>query len=386
MIPSPIVSFHIPGVPAGAANAVSRDTALWNFPLVGNSAGFVDNQTSRTEVSPSGLTIGDYFLAAKEFLLRENCQMLMSAMKSHGSRSGPEQVELWLEKHGAFYHPLRVVVKDGVPPAHFVLNGAVSKPGLSLIEKECSLLSALAHEIPSFIPRIDGSGMVLVEKGEIGFFLGQWFEGFREFHITSINGVEQIGVWESNGKIHYLDLEKASLIYENIAYALTMAYNIDTGEQIFPWHHAAGDFIVYIDQPDFPIKLITVRGYGPLIVIDRDDGTGIQILPSLLFFFMNLTLRMQMDRMDGVRESVFLGDKVLKTTVDGFLTALDTKDPTGDLREGFKEFFQGFSLEQLMLMVIQVLEDWPPSARELPVIQNHLHSHCDQICSIVKNM
>lgn len=387
MILSPSVSFYIPG----EAAAVSPDTPLWNLPLAGNSAGFVDDNAHKLQAQQQALTIGDYFLAAENFLIEDNCQVLMSAMAEHGNRhdpSGPEQVGIWLEKHGAFYHPLRVkTCIPGEVPVSFVLNGAVAKPGLDLMGKEYQLLAALAAEIPSFIPWVNGKGMVAGEKGDIGFFLGEWFEGFKEFHITRDHGTDQIGVWESDGEIRYLDLEKAVLIYENIAYILTMAYNNDTGEQIFPWHHAAGDFIVDIDQEGFPVKLITVRGYESLVAINNDaDGSGVQVLPSLLFFFMNLTLRMQIDRMDGVGETVFLGEAVLRGSVKGFFKALHTKDQTGRLREGFAEFLQGFSLEQMMLIAIQMLEDWPPSVRELPVIQNYLHSHCDHVCSMVKNM
>jgi hypothetical protein len=47
-------------------------------------------------------------------------------------------------------------------------------------------------------------------------------------------------------------------------FLLTAYYNIDTGEQIFPWHHAAGDFVVTPLAEGFPVKLIAVRGYAIL--------------------------------------------------------------------------------------------------------------------------
>ena len=45
-------------------------------------------------------------------------------------------VSLYLEKHGAYYHPIRVVAQKADQVVPFVLNGAVTGHGLALIEKE----------------------------------------------------------------------------------------------------------------------------------------------------------------------------------------------------------------------------------------------------------
>lgn len=426
MIPHPSFLFFIPG----EDGHISPDHDLWYLPLSGNSSGFLNTQNtepSSGEGLTSGLTIGEYFTAARIFL--ENDHLLdraLSSMEGRGKKNNPiQRVELFLEKHGAFYHPIRVkVLSETCGSVCFVLNGAVSRPGLSLIEREYHLLASLEHQVSiAYTPRVFAVGVQTVgiqtsgiqipekttpknidsksnlESRDVRFFLGEWFEGFREFHISNRDGERQIAVWASNGEIEYLSLEGAAVIYEQIAYILTAYYNVDTGEQISPWHHAAGDFIVNPLAEGFPVRLITVRGYESLMEYDSDGApTSEQVLPSLLFFFLNLTLRTQMDRLDGVGKLVFLGEAALKAVITGFLRGLDDKTaysgapaPGGSgagvgLRMVFVRFMKGFSLEQVAAVLASLIESWPENAAEVILATDHLESHASSIHSLFKNI
>jgi hypothetical protein len=237
------------------------------------------------------------------------------------------------------------------------------------------------------------------DKRKVGFFLGEWFEGFREFHISRPDGDPKIAVWASNGEIDYLSLENAAIIYEQIAHILTVHYNVDTGEQIFPWHHAAGDFVVGPQAEGFPVKLITVRGYEPVMEFDPDGiDPGRQMLPPLLFFFLNLTLRAQMDRLDGVGSLVFLGEKILRATVTGFLRGLEGKTEQGvaqapiegakeiqSLKNVFVRFMAGFSREQIAAILASLVETWPINVSERNLAGEHLESHSAAVYSLFKN-
>ncbi|MCP4719139.1 MAG: hypothetical protein GY860_06750 [Desulfobacteraceae bacterium] len=408
---SPSFSFFIPG----EKGSISPGSPLWQLPLSGNYSGFSKNIQATDAVKESGLTIGDYFTAARTFLESKNCNLLASALSAlAGKGESPIQaVELFLEKHGAFYHPIRVKVwSEAGQSAELVLNGAVSGPGLSLIEKEYQLLANLeSHVSTAYTPRVFGTGIQTLEVGnpensnlekkDVGFFLGEWFGGFREFHISTLDGERKVAVWASNGDIDYLPMERAQLIYEQISYILTVYYNIDTGEQIFPWHHAAGDFVVNPLDQGCPVKLITVRGYDSLMEFDPGTGPGEMILPSLLFFFLNLTLRMQIDRLDGVGSLVFLGEIVLEATVRGFLRGLDEKaeeslapkESVGieetkgiaELREVFVEFMAGFSQEQIESILTNLIEAWPKNASERTLAGGYLESHSAFVHSLFKN-
>ncbi len=417
MIPRSSFLFFIPG----EDGRISPDHDLWSLPLSGNSSGFSKDIQNRELVSKPGLTIGEYFTAARNFL--ENDHLLenaLSSMEGRGKKADPVQtVALFLEKHGAFYHPIRVkVLSETCGSVCFVLNGAVSRPGLSLIEREYHLLASLEKQVSiAYTPRVfawgvqalgiqahekttakNPSSISNLETRDVRFFLGEWFEGFREFHISNRDGERQIAVWASNGEIEYLSLEGAAVIYEQIAYILTAYYNVDTGEQIFPWHHAAGDFIVNPLADGFPVKLITLRGYEALMEFDSDGAPSEQVLPSLLFFFLNLTLRTQMDRLDGVGKLVFLGEAVLKAAIAGFLRGLDDKTAYsgapategsgagGGLRMVFIRFMKGFSLEQVAAVLVSLIESWPEDAAGVVLATDHLESHASSIHSLFKNI
>ncbi len=417
----PSFKFYIPG----EKGPVSFESNLWHLPLSGNASELLETVKVPGVGTGPEPTIGDYFSAARTFLEEENSQLLAAALSLLAGKGGEndpiQEVALFLEKHGAFYHPLRVrVLSKTGQSAALVLNGAVSKAGLALIKKEYQLLASLEKQVAMpYTPRVFGAGIRPFEisnseknnplddtpmdsnpdKRNVGFFLGEWFEGFREFHISTCDREPKIAVWASNGDVDYLSLEKAAIIYEQIAHILTVHYDVDTGEQIFPWHHAAGDFVVNSLAEGLPVKLITVRGYEPLMEFDPErTGPGEQILPSLLFFFLNLTLRAQMDRLDGVGPLAFLGEGILKATVTGFLRGLEDKTQNAltpekigggkkikGLRNIFVTFMAGFSREQIEALLTNLIEAWPKNASERNLAGTHLQSHAAAVYSLFKN-
>ena len=278
---------------SGEKKEVFPDSRLWKFPLSGENAGFTSSYLSRHKKKGPVITIGDYFLASCQFLSENNFLILKTGIKAVLKRPGQtdkiDKVFVFLEKHGAFYHPMKtqVVFNDG-PACSFVLNGAVSRPGLTLIDKEYYLISRLNSGcLKKYLPRVFGCDVIKTDKGRIGFFLGEWFDGYKEFHATEDQDRRQVAIWESDGTCHYISQTKALPIYKEISRILTRYYDIETFEQIFPWHHAAGDFVVRLEHGKAQVRLITVRGYSPLTefsVPGKDKKT--YILPSLMFFFL----------------------------------------------------------------------------------------------------
>nr|NJM02199.1 hypothetical protein [Desulfobacula sp.] len=273
----------------------------------------------------------------------------------------------------------------------FVLNGAVSGLGRSLIETEYALISRLNQVFSkSCLPRVFGLDILETQKGRMGFFLGEWFSGYKEFHVTGGCSQRQIVVWESDGSCRYLKETDALPIYREAAKILTCYYNIETCEQIHSWHHAAGDFIVREAGGRFQVRLITVRGYSPLKEFGSDGAEKhTHILPSLLLFFFTLGFKMRLDRLDGTGKSAMLGDGVIRATADGFLDALDDKSKAhgfGDLRQIFTSFFNGFSLDQMINIGTAVLESGDFNPEENGLIEKSLESHCRILQEIFKTV
>ena len=384
---------------SGEEKEVFPGARLYNLPLSGENSGFSSDIPSAQTTPDSGFTVGDYFSAACQFLSENDFSILKTGLEAvSGTPVQTDQISkiaVFLEKHGAFYHPMKIEVKlqtafNESRACSFVLNGAVSKSGLSLIENEYQLISSL-NEICSkyYLPQVFGIDFIKTDKGKIGFFLGEWFDGYKEFHVTQDQDKRQIVIWESDGSCQYISEANALPIYQEISRILTYYYDIETFEQIFPWHHAAGDFIVRQEGGNIHVRLVTVRGYSSL----TEFGTGekdkkIHILPSLLFFFLNLTLRMRLDRLNGTGKIVMLENRVIKATIEGFLHALDEKSiiyDFGDLRSVFIEFFRQFSLEQIIGIMENIVESINLKPSEINLLEQNLESHSKILHSTFKN-
>ncbi len=381
---------------SGEEKEVIPGSELWELPLSGKRVGQAGDLDSGTANRDTGITVGDYFSASCEVLSKKEFSILVTGLESVFQKTVPKdaigRVLIFLEKHGAFYHPLKIKVelKDS-QTCLFVLNGAVSTPGLSLIETEYSLISRLNKAFSTqYLPLVFGLDILETKHGRIGFFLGEWFEDYKEFHVTVGRDQRQISIWESEGNCRYLPEKTALPIYREAARILTYYYDIETFEQIFPWHHAAGDFIVQQSDGQFHVRLITVRGYSPLTEFGPDEADRkSHILPSLLVFFFNLTLRMRLDRLDGTGKAVMLGDEILGSTVDGFLDALNEKSKDydyGNLKLIFIAFVKGWSLDQMMNIMVKIMESGDMNPMENRLIMENLETHCRVLEAIFKTL
>jgi len=368
---------------SGEEKEVFPGACLWKLPLSGETT------------EESGITIGDYFSAARQFLLKNDITLLKSGLEA--VFNAPVQMDqihkivVFLEKHGALYHPLKIQVDISESrTCSFVLNGAVSSAGLALIENEYGLISRMNQAYSKhYLPQVFGSDFIKTDKGKIGFFLGEWFDGYKEFHVTEDQDRRQIVIWESDGSCHYISETDALEIYQEISRILTYYYDLETFEQIFPWHHAAGDFIVRPAAGNLFVLLITVRGYAPLTDFSSGEADKkTHILPCLLFFFLNLTVRMRLDRLNGTGKTILLGKRVITATCDGFLKGLDEKSMAydfGDLRSAFIEFFRQFNLEQIIGIMENILESGHSEPSEINLLEQDLEFHCKTLQLIFKN-
>ena len=382
----PLFRYYVPGNP-GFVNAASF---LWNTPLAGKS------DSSSADIT-SQFLIKDYFESATGFIQQDDYKILNKGLKFNLKKdfflSDICHVDISLEKHGAFYHPAKISVElNNGRILVFVLNVAVSDAGLALIENEYNTMSRLnkKKQSGSLIPRVFGMGKVNTKKGCAAFFLAQWFNDFHEFHVTSSStgsfDEEKIGLWESNGTISKISSPDYFIIYEKASEILTKFYNPESFEQIFPWHHAAGDFVVKRTGNSFDVRLITVRNYGALFgaIPDSEKSGSIEedndfLLHGLLFFYLNLSVRMRIDRIDGTGDYCLIDSKVTPFVLNGFLRGLSKKYLSGsskrNIAEIFLEFAGQFSADELYEMLVMIVNSYNRDAPETALVKESLYEH-----------
>ena len=338
---------------------------LWDRPLPQDRRG-----PDGSDGNPP-LTHGTYFKAARAFL--EGIAL--------GASMGPVCIDL--KKHGAFYHPAKVTAAGA--SAALVLNLAVSDAGRALLEKECDGLDRLhSGGTTAAIPRVYARGAVVTEDDRpVSLFLGEWFSGYREFHISEDEtGARRMIVWDEAGGDYFLTPEETAGLYRGAAEILTDLYDPETFGQVYPWHHGAGDFVVKTEGGSVSVRLITVRGYGPAMA-RPEEGDPASLLQGLLLFLLNLSIWTRLDRLDGVGEVVWSDNLSVMPTVAGFFDALERKPTPPILPESlalcFRAFLSVCGFEDLAAVAESLVAAYPDGAPESPVIRANLASHLQDL-------
>ncbi|MGD8290307.1 MAG: hypothetical protein PVF37_01300 [Desulfobacterales bacterium] len=381
---TPLFSYFIsPG-----KKTVTKNSAVWRqrLPL---------SRHFNSENSNSSPSHGEYFSAARSYLEKDSCKTLLRALELHLRRKVSlhdiREIHIRLEKHGEFYHPACVDVIFGRQKIPFALNVAVAETGIKIIKNEFDCISRLNHEFSdSFIPEVFELGEFRSAAGrEFKMFLGYWFEGYHEFHISRDPTVREnkIRVWNNDRHPCYLSYLQSADLYRQAARILTYYYKVESFEQIFSWHHGAGDFVVKIDPIGLDVKLISVRSYAPLFA-DLVDSANKEmdpelILQALLIFFLNLSIRMRLDRYDGVGEIVWSDRVAVKSTLDGFFEGLGLKPPIDSLPDSIETCFRYYlsvcTREDLYELGKVVMNTFNRRAPELQVVKQHLSNHVEEL-------
>jgi hypothetical protein len=288
---------------------VEHGDAIWRTPLPDNRNGHPRNP------SPGGIpapTYGDYFEAATTFLDNPRGNPIMAAADQLLERPSETQpvarVEIHLVKHGAFYHLARVKTALGSQSLSLALNLAFADIGIKNLDGEFNNLQYLAGALPlSYLPRVFAKSALQTRQGiPCKLFLAEWLDGYHEFHLSrsSRGRAPRVVVWNGQRGGAALSQGQVGSLLAQAATILTCYFNPFTFNQIYPWHHAAGDFVVRLAGDVPQVRLITVRGYQPLFETHGELPTSELALNALLVFALNTTLRMRLDRIDGVGDLV----------------------------------------------------------------------------------
>jgi hypothetical protein len=324
-------------------------------------------------------TYGAYFQAVADFLSWRGFHRLRKAVGGRRQLS-PEgldfsEIRVFLEKHGAFYHPARVIAIAADFQESFVLNVAVSKAGAAAIQREFTLLEELNRFLPDgYLPRVyhfgDGGGP---GGTRWPLFLGEWFEGFSEFHLTRdpCDGSLGILVWDARSGVFFLSKAQTRELYRQVAVILTAYFDPSSSRHIFPWHHAAGDFVLRCQNGGLTLRLVTARQFAPIV---SEPRAAAESLAEVLFFFLaNLSIQTRLDRLEGVGGLVWSHDLAVGETLEGVLMGLEKKHPRLPAR--FIAYLGSFSREEIADFFKAVLETVDHRAPEFSLVGKHLADH-----------
>jgi hypothetical protein len=342
---------------------------------------------------PSGITHGDYFTAVRRFFEEDGFSILSSASVPEPFRN-ITGIDICLMKHGEYYHPARIAVAGDGHRRFFVLNVAVSEAGCRIMDGEVAALERLGKMPgPSFVPRLYGRGGVSMDGGRrVRMFLGEWFEGYHEFHLSS-HSTGELCMWEEDAP-SLLSREAAYLIYHQAAKILTRYYNTATTDHISHWHHASGDFVVQCRRNQVNVRLITVRHYGPLLKADNMSSDPAnrkeQALATLLLFLIGLSIRMRLDRREGTGEFVWAEDVAVVGTWSGFLEGLsENRTPAGFITDPVSRFqahLATYSPKDLMDLAETLAAALPVASEEKAVIEKHLDAHIETLLNTISRI
>lgn len=352
---------------------IIMDEARWQKPLLYNP----------------DFTYGHYLEALKAFISRGGYKPFIEAvserLKNTISLSDIDEILIRTEKHGALYHLASIEVTVKGQSKKFAVNVAISRRGKDWLNHEFFVLKQLNNKFDySYLPNV----YFLGEVKSMLMFLAEWFEGYYEFHISKDkHGRQKTVLWDFDHGYKSLSNEQTKEIYKQASNILTIYYDTCEFKQIFPWHHAAGDFVVKIDNGSIDVKLTTARKYQSVIVF-LEEGI-INPLMALIYFFLNLSIRMRLDRFDGIGDVAWANDFCVDGVVEGFFEALRAKERTGKYNIGtIKEFIsllKHFGKDDLELMLNSLMDIYKNSP-EIDTITGNLKKHADKLYSVIQTL
>lgn len=342
---------------------------------------------------------GDYFNAIRFFLEENQYQLIIRTLSGCGFKSirpkDIQSIRITLMKHGGFYHPALVTVTLGEKSIDLALNAAISSLGQETMDREVGCLTRLTQgDLDPLVPRVFAKKTVRIsDSRQMGLFLGEWFSEFYEFHLSiDADGSQRIRVWDEERSPFFLNEVQTYALYHEAASLLTQYYNLSSFEQIFPWHHAAGDFVVRATDRHLSVRLITVRQYAPIFRAEKTNKSVSKdhMMAGLLVFLLNLSVRMRLDRLDGIGEIAWADDSALTGIWTGFLAGLASnrfslpkvKNPL----KSFESYLGQYSQDELLTLSAQLADTFHPNAPEVSVFSARIASHVAALSNTISTL
>jgi hypothetical protein len=264
------------------------------------------------------------------------------------------------------------------------------------VSQDFQLLASFRERFPArFTPEAYFMGEVSLKAENGGdliivMFIAEWLDEYHEFHLSIDPETRTIGtiLWDLSQGHRFLSRDTASEIFRKAALILTYYYDTKTFAEVYPWHHAAGDFVVKHSEGVVDVKLITLRQYAPRIAFPEGDSGN--RLKALMIFVANLTIRMRLDRLDGVGEIAWAGDHAVSAAVRGFIAGMEAKIADGmcedTLFQQFLEEIKRMPPTELAEAFQMVAGSYDEKAPDLPVILDHLVDHILEVYRLFQEL
>ncbi len=338
------------------------------------------------EEDPLKTSYRKYLSAITDFLNKNNGVPFLNAINERLSVDTNiqqlDEIIVRTEKHGALYHPASIEVLAGKNNTKFGLNVAVTDRGKELLRKEFDLLKTLRSRFNlPYLPK----PYYMDELHSMIFLLEEWFEGYHEFHISKTKDNKlKTKLWEYGKGDRFLSSGESFEIYRQASMILTLYYDVDTFKLIYPWHHAAGDFVARRESHKMDVRLTTVRGYEPFLPIEEDT-----VHPALAFFYflLHLSIQMRLDKLDGIGNSVWADDFSVDATLTGFFQALEQKNDFKDALDSpvtFLKLLKTFSRDELRNTFMPIVEQFEKT-KDFKTISENLERHIGRLYLTLQN-
>ena len=346
------------------------------------------------------LTLRDYFEAIKAFILKDQGKRLVHIFKQSLNREiGLDRIHKILirsEKHGGLYHVASVDIFMYERPIKFAVTTAVSEEARACLTNEYEMLKSLNRSLKlPYLPEVHEKGDVKCQDGHhhhdtLTLILSEWFRDYHEWHLSidEKDNCQKVCIWDLKNGNRYASEEESFEIFRKVSKILTLYYDAHAFKQIYPWHHAAGDFIVETGENGIRVKLTTVRDYRSIMELFSENAAHPMI--AMVYFFLNLTIRLRLDKLDGVGETAWAGDFSVHAAIQGFFEALRIMDGEGIFESGHMQDL--FSLlqslnedevERLLQPLLGLYQEDGPA--DLPIILTNLKSHVSFLCQALRD-
>jgi hypothetical protein len=334
------------------------------------------------------MALDDYFLAIRDLVLRENGRSLASLLTRLWKRNVEidevDTITIRYEKYGTLYHISSVEIMSGGQRVRLTVSAAVTAESKEALDHEFDLLQYLGRQnnLP-YLPKVYCKHVVRIQKdGEsetLLMTLSEWFENYHEWHFSrDEKGRERIIVWDMESGYRFMSEREAFEIIRQASAILTFYYNAETYHRIFPWHHGAGDFVVKAAEGTVDVKLVTARGYEPVRLQEQDSKIG--PVRALILFFLATTVKMRLDKYEGMGESTWAGASIVGAATDGFFQTLKIRESKGDalpvrVDELLREL-KALTEEELKTLLHSGMDEYRPhDPSDYRVILSHLDDH-----------
>jgi hypothetical protein len=112
-------------------------------------------------------------------------------------------------------------------------------------------------------------------------------------------------------------------------------------------------------------------------------------MAALLYFFVHLTIRMRMDRLDGTGDVAWAEDFCPAAAMEGFYEALETKEKMDGRasidKEKFLASLKRFTRDDWKDMAHATLQTCPQPEADIPIIMRNLDKHVEILHALIQS-